>query len=281
LKRSLNPPAVVVVLLAALLAAGRAPANSDLVSELQSLRARGCDGDPVQPPALRQDPALDRAASALASGRRFKDAMAQSGYRAVQSTVLQVSGADDAAIARALAERGCREIADPVWRDVGVASGKGVGWIVLAAPLAPPADAGAVSERVLALVNKARASARRCGRDHYPAVAPLLLSTILGRAALAHATDMAEHSLLTHKGSDGSTHAERATRVGYRWRHIGENIAAGQTTPEQVVAEWLGSAEHCANIMDPEYAQMGVAFAADPNSEKGIYWTQLFGTRAP
>jgi uncharacterized protein YkwD len=115
----------------------------------------------------------------------------------------------------------------------------------------------------------------------FAAAPPLEMSEKLGRAAQAHAADMASHGRLSHEGSDNSTHAERALREGYVWLHIGENVAAGQATPEQVVAEWLGSAAHCANIMDPDYSEMGVAFAADPGSEKGIYWAQVFGTPMP
>ncbi|MCI0433531.1 MAG: CAP domain-containing protein, partial [Gemmatimonadetes bacterium] len=85
---------------------------------------------------------------------------------------------------------------------------------------------------------------------------------------------------LGHAGRDGSTPAERATRAGYRWRFVGENVAAGQPTPEAVVAEWLGSPRHCANLMDSDYTEMGVAYVTETESEKGIYWVQMFGTPA-
>jgi uncharacterized protein YkwD len=51
----------------------------------------------------------------------------------------------------------------------------------------------------------------------------------------------------------------------------------GQTTPEQVVQAWLKSPEHCANIMEPAFVHMGVAFAVNQTSEGGIYWAQEFG----
>jgi uncharacterized protein YkwD len=73
----------------------------------------------------------------------------------------------------------------------------------------------------------------------------------------------------------------RASQAGYRWKLVGENIAAGQPTPEQVVEEWLESPGHCANIMDPAYAEMGVASAYEGRSEKGVYWSQVFGTPSP
>ena len=87
---------------------------------------------------------------------------------------------------------------------------------------------------------------------------------------------MADRSRLDHTGSDGSSPAERATRAGYTWRVVGENIASGQSTPEQVVEEWIGSSHHCANLMSADFTEMGVGFAANSTSAGGIYWAQVF-----
>ncbi|HEY5559832.1 MAG TPA: CAP domain-containing protein, partial [Steroidobacteraceae bacterium] len=230
---------------------------------------------------LRPDPLLARVAEALASGRSLREAMTGAGYRAAQSAVLEVSGSDTGK-ARALAERGCRDIVDPVYRDVGVAERSGNAWIVLAVPLVLPAaaEAQAVSHRVLELVNEARARPRRCGRKRFDAAAPLVLSDTLQRAALAHARDMAGRNGLSHAGSDGSTAGDRATRAGYRWRVVGENIAAGQPTAAQVVAGWLESPRHCANLMDADYVDMGVAYAVESQSAAGVYWAQVFAAPA-
>jgi uncharacterized protein YkwD len=59
---------------------------------------------------------------------------------------------------------------------------------------------------------------------------------------------------------------------------VGENIAAGQPTPEQVVAGWVQSPRHCANLMAAEYTEMGVAYATEPHSAAGTYWTQMFAS---
>ncbi len=222
---------------------------------------------------------LDSVADALASGRKLKDGMKAAGYRAVQATVLEVSGSKTAMTER-LADDGCKDIANPAYRDVGIALRRGTAWIVLAVPLVPPAadDVERVGLRVLELVNEARAQSRRCGRQWHAAAPPLIHSELLQKAALAHARDMANRSVLGHAGSDGSTPAERATREGYRWRVVGENIASGQATPEQVVEEWLGSPHHCANLMDADFTEMGVGYASDTGSSGGIYWSQVFGT---
>lgn len=269
--------AAILLTLIALNASQAASAGPDLVAVIKGIRAQGCDHHSGVKSALRPNPLLDRAAQALVSGRSLREAMKDAGYRAVQSAMLELSGSDDA-IARALAERGCEDITDPVYRDVGVAQRANNAWIVLAAPFAPPpADqAGAVSGEVLALVNEARARPRRCGWKRFDAAPPLVKSDALQRAALDHARDMAGRSNLRHAGRDGSTSAERATRAGYRWRTVGENIASGQSTPGQVVAEWVRSPRHCSNLMDAEFTEMGVAYAVEPGSSAGIYWAQVF-----
>jgi uncharacterized protein YkwD len=85
---------------------------------------------------------------------------------------------------------------------------------------------------------------------------------------------MAARGALEHQGGDGSSAAERVERAGYRWRSVGENIASGQLTPEQVVRDWVGSPVHCANLMSPRFTEMGVAYAVDLKSPDGIYWAQ-------
>lgn len=259
-----------------------ATANSSLIAVIDEIRTQGCGGHAGAKPGLRPDPRLDRVAADLAAGRGLRSAMLDAGYRAVQSATLEAAGSD-AGIASALASQACKDIVNPVFRDVGVVHRADKAWIVLAAPLLPPApnEAQAVSRSVLELVNRARASARRCGWKRFQAAAPVDLSDGLHQAALAHARDMAEHSSLSHTGRDGSTAGERATRTGYRWRLIGENIAAGQSTPEQVVADWVQSPRHCANLMSADFSDMGVAFAVEPQSASGIYWTQLFASPRP
>jgi len=49
-------------------------------------------------------------------------------------------------------------------------------------------------------------------------------------------------------------------------------------TPEEAVAGWLQSPHHCENLMTPRFTEMGVAFAVNPATDAGVYWTQTFGT---
>jgi uncharacterized protein YkwD len=75
----------------------------------------------------------------------------------------------------------------------------------------------------------------------------------------------------SHKGSDGTGTGERITNAGYNWRFYGENIAQGYSSEKEVVAGWLSSPGHCANIMSKNYKEMGAAKVGD-------YWTQDFGS---
>jgi uncharacterized protein YkwD len=131
---------------------------------------------------------------------------------------------------------------------------------------------------VLELTNQARARARRCGPTPFAAVAPLTLNARLSHVARLYAQDMAAFGYMDHTGHDGSSPAARITRGGYRWREVGENLASGIMTPEEVVAGWLASPDHCANLMDPLYREMGVAFAVNSHRDAGVYWAMEFGT---
>lgn len=147
----------------------------------------------------------------------------------------------------------------------------------------PPvrSDSAPNASRVLGHVNAARAEPRRCGGKRLAAVPPLTQSAVLDGVALAHARDMAASGRMSHAGADGSTPGVRATRAGYRWRVIGENVAFGQPTADRVVASWLESPHHCENIMDPDFTEMGIGVAAGARDKPGPYWSQVFGKLAP
>ncbi len=147
---------------------------------------------------------------------------------------------------------------------------------LLALLAAWPSGAADHAQRVLELVNAARAEPRRCGWRRFYSAPPLIRSDLLDRAARAHAEDMAARGRMEHAGGDGSTAPDRVTRAGFDWREVAENIAAGQRTPEEAVASWLKSAPHCSNLMSPLYTQLGVGFA--PAGAGGPYWTQVFAT---
>jgi uncharacterized protein YkwD len=134
----------------------------------------------------------------------------------------------------------------------------------------------AVRTRVVDLVNDARSHARRCGRERFAAAPPLSVSRKLNEAAADHARDMMKKKYFEHRGSDGSQPKDRVLRAGYKSRLTGENIALGPESAEEVVAGWLDSPGHCANIMDPRFQEIGVGLATGRKRGQ-IYWVQNFG----
>jgi len=194
--------------------------------------------------------------------------------------LIQVTGAaSNAELTRIIEENHCAQIYDKGLRDVGVYRRDEKIWIVLAEPFTLPAlDPAAVKRRVLALVNEARAQPRRCGNREFASAKPVRWSAALERAAVAHARDMAGRSVISHTGTDGSGPGQRVSRTGYGWIGVAENVAAGQRDADAVVKSWLNSSGHCANLMDGGFTETGFAFAADPKSELGIYWAQVFAS---
>ena len=57
-------------------------------------------------------------------------------------------------------------------------------------------------------------------------------------------------------------------------RGAGENIAWGQRSPEEVMNGWMNSSGHRANILNPNFKNIGVAYYVGSNGR--TYWTQLF-----
>ena len=275
-------------LLAALLACalpwhGAARAQSDLrlAAGINAYRAMpdACPGARAAPPLAAQA-ALGRIR--FGTGSLPEAALDQAGYQTDKAQVIHVNGAPDAeAVLALLRQRYCRSLLDPGFTELGT-SRNGNDWtVVLARPtpplvLPPQDDAGRL---ILNLVNAARNQARTCGDRSFGRARPLAWNTALADAALAHSGDMAAQRRFSHRGSDGSEAAQRATRAGYRWRLIGENIAAGQRSPQEAVEGWLASPGHCANLMNPQFSEMGAGYAVSRVRLPGFaYWTQVFGT---
>jgi uncharacterized protein YkwD len=140
-----------------------------------------------------------------------------------------------------------------------------------------------VAQQVVDLVNLQRIS-HGCQ--------PLNVSPDISAAAQAHSQDMALNDFVSHTGSDGASVGQRLTRAGYSWLMIAENIAAGQSTPASVVASWMSSAGHRANILNCSLRDIGVGYYYQADDQANVrlsssstggpfrhYWTQDFGLR--
>lgn len=267
----------------ALACASHAPAqaqSADLVRLVNALRAPGSPCAGSAPPLLRRD-SLDTVAAQLARGTSLEAAVRSVGDRMNEVQVMRFTGPRQGARVEAMmASRLCVHLVQPRLSALGVFARGDESWVVLGEPFAPVVGltAAQVQTRMLALVNDARAQPRACGTAPHAAAPPVRWSPVLELAASAHAADMAAQDYFSHDAKDGSTPAQRVTRAGYRYRMTGENIAGGQLTPEDAVAGWLKSPGHCANLMNPAYQEMAVAYAVNARARLGVYWVQQFGT---
>ena len=107
---------------------------------------------------------------------------------------------------------------------------------------------------------------------------PLVLSPELCEAALVHAKDMAAHHKLDHTGSDGSKVADRIKKTGYVYVSIGENIAFGQASVNEVMTTWLDSPPHREHMLG-DFTDMGGARIDDDDNVS--YWCVTFGVPVP
>jgi len=125
--------------------------------------------------------------------------------------------------------------------------------------------------QVALLTNQARAA---------HGLPPLKLQENLSAAAGWMARDMAARSTFSHTDHEGRSIDPRLPAFGYGgYSYIGENIAAGQESPEATVADWMQSPHHRENLLSPDYSEIGIGFADRPDSAYRSYWVQDFGSR--
>jgi uncharacterized protein YkwD len=267
-------------LLSVLLALGApaaiAASPADPMAATQLLREGGCGG--ILPPArpLHHLASLDRAAEQWAAGRSLSAAAERSGYEAQAASGLRISGPDSATV-QLLKRASCSTITNPALHDIGIYHHGSVTWLVLASASVIPtiSQAPILASRALQLVNEVRARGARCGERSFGPAPPVKLSGTLAGVALGHADDMARHNYFEHKDLTGHSPADRVRAVGYQETLVGENIAYGPKSADEVVQGWLDSPGHCENIMDPRFAEMGIAYAAGKASKRGLFWVQV------
>lgn len=294
------------------LAAGASPAaRADALSAVQVLREGGCGGVVPRALPLRHEAQLDRAAERWAHGATLRSAAAS--YPPLSVAGLHLHG-PESSLLQLLRHSSCHEVTDQSLQAIGAYRVGLETWIVLyparapsqlqaqieptppapaqasahpswaaraqtqppvAIPLKAAPAAGALAPRALQLVNEVRERGARCGNRSFAPAKPVTLSQTLTGVASAHALDMAQHNYFEHVDLAGQSPADRVRSVGYREKLVGENIAYGPETVDEVVQGWLDSPGHCENIMDPRFAQMGIAVAPGRSGRRGLYWVQV------
>ena len=131
----------------------------------------------------------------------------------------------------------------------------------------------------LARINQLRTSGASCGtHGTFAPTTALGWNTLLNQAGEGHSTDMATANYFSHTSANGSTLADRVDATGYAWNTLGENIAAGYATVDSVMDGWIASDGHCANLMNPNFTEVGLACVVGaPASTYNTYWTMDLG----
>jgi len=137
----------------------------------------------------------------------------------------------------------------------------------------------AFKQEFLQSINYTRAQGCKCGTTYMRPAPPLTWNDLLENAALAHARDMGEHNYFSHSSRNGRGANDRVIAAGYNFNGyksytVGENIAFGQESIDEVMRGWFKSEGHCKNLMNPDFKEVGVA-------QYDTYWVQDFGGRVP
>lgn len=134
-------------------------------------------------------------------------------------------------------------------------------------PATEPPQEGLTYEQseILRLVNIERANA---------GLSPLEADFTLMQAAQVRANEIVQE--FSHTRPDGSSCFTILDQMGISYSSCGENIAAGYSSPEQTVQQWMNSPGHRDNILNSSYTHLGVGYFHDQNSTYRYYWTQLF-----
>ncbi|KAJ2720124.1 hypothetical protein GGI07_004801 [Coemansia sp. Benny D115] len=122
---------------------------------------------------------------------------------------------------------------------------------------------------MLVLVNEIR---KKAGR------APIALDEKLNQMAQSHSEYQASIGTMTHADAQGSL-AHRASRAGFNWTRVLENVAMGLQTVEQVIDNWATSELHYLNMIgNVTLAGFGVALeqGISGSDHLALYWTQNF-----
>jgi uncharacterized YkwD family protein/spore coat assembly protein SafA len=118
---------------------------------------------------------------------------------------------------------------------------------------------------VVKLVNTERAKA---------GLPPLKENWELSRVARYKSQDMIDKNYFSHTSPTYGSPFQMMKDFGISYQAAGENIAAGQRTPAEVVEAWMNSEGHRKNILSPTYTEIGVGYVK--GGSYGHYWTQMF-----
>ncbi|MGG1632590.1 SafA/ExsA family spore coat assembly protein [Rossellomorea sp. NRS-1567] len=105
-------------------------------------------------------------------------------------------------------------------------------------------------------------------------LSPLKENWELSRVARYKSEDMIAKNYFSHTSPTYGSPFQMMKDFGISYQAAGENIAAGQRTPAEVVEAWMNSEGHKKNILSPTYTEIGIGYVK--GGSYGHYWTQMF-----
>lgn len=107
---------------------------------------------------------------------------------------------------------------------------------------------------------------------------PLKENGKLDRGAQWKAEDMDAKQYWAHYSPSGEGVGAWLRKTGYEYHNAGENLAMGFSTNEGVIAGWMNSPTHKANILDPNYTETGIGIKIGTfGGASTTFITQFFG----
>jgi uncharacterized protein YkwD len=109
---------------------------------------------------------------------------------------------------------------------------------------------------------------------------PLTENEKLNQAAQLKAQNMVANNYFEHTSPSGISPWYWFVQAGYKYKYAGENLAIGFFESQEVYNAWLNSPSHKANIINPNYTEIGTAIISAPAQGNSIIVVQEFGSRA-
>jgi uncharacterized protein YkwD len=248
-----------------------------VVGALIEARRQGCKGHQGVSQPIQHTEGMDLLARLVLDGvTNYEERIRQAKYLAFGGSGVKLTlKSSPEATGREAASALCSDLLNPSLTVAGVAVSKNSAHVHVAREFRPPkvGEEIATANRFLTRVNQARSTGYKCGDKYYPSTTPLKLEELLTKASRLHAEDVFRNPSIGHRGSDGSSPTERAQRAGYRFP-VGENLTNLSDRPEDAAESLLGSPGHCANIMNPDFNEMGLGYFIDATRMPGIVWVQ-------
>ncbi|MEW6541668.1 MAG: CAP domain-containing protein [Bacillota bacterium] len=296
---SSRKPAVLVVallltialLVPAALAHANAPSadESKLISGINQARQQAG----VQP--LANTAGLNQVALDLLTTRTsVSQALRNQGISYRSACTLRVNSGNVNLVVRALTGSCAPQALQPQYSQVGVAIRNNVTVVVLingvvsgqqpppTQPTPPPAEPtpppptqpaptpnpGSMTANELKIVDLVNAERAKLG------LRALAVDAKLSQVARLKSEDMRDNRYFAHQSPTYGSPFEMMRQFGITYRTAGENIAAGQRTPEEAMRGWMNSSGHRANILNSSFTHIGVGHAVGGSYTN--YWTQMF-----